>query len=337
MQFAVTSAVPHRDHADVAEHDRDGRHRVQRVAGQEPAGVEVAECDHRQCERGERQADAEPHTGHPTVEFDVPRAVQRAHAEQGDADEHHPERTAAELDEQPEPDGVGHLERRFVGPQVGELGAVGTDRRCDGEPGGHGHDEDPDTEADQRAGCPVPQRHDERRGDGIDHQDVALPQEAVQKADAQQQQVAPQAEQHRSAALGPRAVGEQGDAGAEQQREEAHHLLVGEDLAEAADDPVEHRVGPAAVEVEVGRGRHRERHDVHQQDAQRRPPADGVEIGDALGPADRCAASDLGVAHASMAASTSSASSSAGRRAPSASSGSRAIHWPPQPLSAIDR
>ena len=58
-------------------------------------------------------------------------------------------------------------------------------------------------------------------------------------ANAQQQEISPQAEPPRADALGGGAVSKKDNPAAEQDREDAHELLVDGDLTQDADDPVE--------------------------------------------------------------------------------------------------
>ena len=108
----------------------------------------------------------------------------------------------------------------------------------------------------------------------------------MDKPDDQQQQVAPQTEPNRPPAfrLGP--IGEDDDAGAKEEREHRHRLLIDKDFAGDADGPVEPGVGSGIVKVEEGRLGEPERDGIHHENAERCETANGVEISDAFGLAD---------------------------------------------------
>ena len=157
---------------------------------------------------------------------------------------------------------------------------------------------DPDVEgrSNREQGCPqrhqpprrqAAQRVDQHAAHRVGEEDVAVPEQVgVEQPDDQQPAHAPVVHPAGAAAarLGPPR--HQDDARAEQHREDRHELLVGEHSPRQPD--VEVRAFEVAVGggVEVGRLGHRERLDVHDEDAEQGEPAQDVDRDDARGLGD---------------------------------------------------
>jgi hypothetical protein len=147
----------------------------------------------------------------------------------------------------------------------------------------HDHAQEGDTHRDQGARAPPPEQVDDHAALGVQHQDVAGPEQvSMNQADHEQPQTAPvvEARQRRSTLFGPLAHEDQ--PGTEQHREEGHHLHVEEEVIEHPDDAICPLEATTTGRVFVGCGRPAEPDDVHGEDAQEGKAAQHVHRPDAL-------------------------------------------------------
>ncbi len=106
-----------------------------------------------------------------------------------------------------------------------------------------------------------------------------FPNEGVEEPDAEEEEVAPQPEHHRTVGLVRCSVHEHHDTGPKEHGEQTHHLVVDEDLAEHADHPVDRRIRSICRQVEVGGSGEPERHTVHQQNPEHGEASERIEVG----------------------------------------------------------
>ena len=291
---------------DVAEADRDARPVVELLAEEErperPSALEVE----RDAEGLQREAGRDRHRDQRRVETrGAPRAEHLA-LEERHSDQHQAARAPdaprdqGERLEQERPRGAGRL---LIEPAAAEGGELGLDHRrrrppqvvrerravrlrpvrqrqarADGP--GRADGERRRAERQQPAGRLPPQRIDQHPADRVEKQDVAGPEQVgVQQPDDRQPRHPAVVRPPGAARPGP--ARHQDDAGAEEHREDRHELLVGEHPAGQPDPEVRPFEVAVGGRVEVSRLGHRERLDVHDEDAEQGEAPQDVDRVDA--------------------------------------------------------
>ena len=145
-----------------------------------------------------------------------------------------------------------------------------------------GHRENSHPGARQCSGLTVPKHKDETAAQCVRHEDVANPQQVgMGEPETEQPEHAPVVQGGSSPASGFDSICEQAYTGTEQHGENGDELGVGQQMAKEPDCEIDSGQVSPHRRIEVGRFRHREHLNVHDQNAQHGETAQDVQAGNA--------------------------------------------------------